>query len=243
MTSLAESLGVGDADMVSFVGAGGKSTLLLDLGAELAAARKRLVMTTTTKMGADQIPAWAVLCSDESEVAAALQGGTAAFLVGEVADGKIVGVAPEVADRVFGRGDVDYVLVEADGARRRSIKAPADHEPVIPATATLVVAVAGMDAVDRPISAAAHRPALVAALLERDLDDPVRPRDVARLLSDPRGGRKSAPQAARLTAALTNPGSEAASAAASRVAVLLEDSAFDRVTIIDMPPDPSRGSG
>jgi hypothetical protein len=44
------------------------------------------------------------------------------------------------------------VLVEADGSRRLPFKAPADHEPVLPDTAAVVLAVAGIDALGAPLS-------------------------------------------------------------------------------------------
>jgi probable selenium-dependent hydroxylase accessory protein YqeC len=39
----------------------------------------------------------------------------------------------------------DLVLVEADGARGRSLKVPAEHEPVVPASARLLVVVCALD--------------------------------------------------------------------------------------------------
>jgi probable selenium-dependent hydroxylase accessory protein YqeC len=43
-----------------------------------------------------------------------------------------------------------FVLVEADGAAGRPVKAPAGHEPVVPSSADLVVGVMGLDALGSP---------------------------------------------------------------------------------------------
>ena len=43
------------------------------------------------------------------------------------------------------------VLVEADAPRGRSLKVPAPHEPVIPASTTLVVVVCALDALGQPL--------------------------------------------------------------------------------------------
>ncbi len=43
------------------------------------------------------------------------------------------------------------LLIEADGARGRSLKAPAPHEPIVPPFADLVVSVAGLDVVGMPL--------------------------------------------------------------------------------------------
>ena len=56
--------------------------------------------------------------------------------VGGVEPGSITSLAPLA----------DVVLIEADGSRRRPIKGTADHEPVLPDAATLVVAVGNIRA-------------------------------------------------------------------------------------------------
>jgi len=62
------------------------------------------------------------------------------------ADGKLQGIPPEWTRRLRDIPGVEAVLVEADGAAGRSLKAPAPWEPVLPAAVTTVVAVAGLDA-------------------------------------------------------------------------------------------------
>ena len=57
-----------------------------------------------------------------------------------------------------------YVLVEADGAARRPLKAHAPHEPVIPAEANQTICVVGASGFGQPIADAAHRPERYAAL-------------------------------------------------------------------------------
>lgn len=69
----------------------------------------------------------------------------------------------------------DYVLVEADGAKRLPLKAHASHEPVIPDCANVVLAVIGLDGIGRPISEAAHRPLLYAEQLHVTEDTLVTP--------------------------------------------------------------------
>ncbi len=232
MAELAERLGVGQTELVAFVGAGGKSSLLLGLGAELVAAGSQVIATPTTKMGAGQIPTWATVCRTALEVIDTIEGGDPVFLVGDIDGDKVTGVAPELVDRMFALKEVDYLLVEADGARGRSLKVPAPYEPVIPTSATRVVVVAGLDAVDRTIAATTHRPERVAALLGRALEDPVRPVDIARVLSDPRGGRWRVPEGARVTAALTKVTAGPTTAAAAQIAELLKGTQIDRVATI-----------
>ena len=193
--SLVASLSLEDNEMVCFVGAGGKTTLLLELGYELANAGRSVLLGTTTRMGTDQVPSWATP-GDVSSV-----DSTISFLV-EVEDGaKIIGSSPEVFDSALDR--FDYVLVEADGARRRLIKAPAEHEPVIPSRCTTAVVVAGVEAIGRPMGEVAHRPELVERVVGLSPDEPVTAEAVAKLLTSDSGGLARIPESARVVVALT----------------------------------------
>ncbi|NIX22644.1 MAG: hypothetical protein GWN07_23585, partial [Actinobacteria bacterium] len=83
----------------SFVGAGGKSTLVLACGREAAAAGWSAVLTTTTKMGADQVPTDAAIVLDGEPTP---QPGALVFLAAAIEGEKVVGVAPEAVDRIVG---------------------------------------------------------------------------------------------------------------------------------------------
>ncbi len=73
--------------------------------------------------------------------------------------GKLIAVDPELIDAATGW---DLILVEADGARHLPLKAPADHEPVLPASSQVVIAVIGLDCLGKPLDESiAFRPELV----------------------------------------------------------------------------------
>jgi len=143
-------------EIVAFVGGGGKTSLMFALAAELPG---RAVITTTTRIFAAQqrlAPA-VVMAGDLSPLAAALEQHGRCLVVGGVKGDKALGVDPDLPARLLVRDDVDYVLVEADGSRMRPVKAPADHEPVIPMGTTLLVPVAGLDALEGAVGDVAHR--------------------------------------------------------------------------------------
>ena len=199
VTPLSERIGLGAREVVSLVGAGGKTTTLLRLGSELFHVGHRVVMTTTTKMGLDQLPDWATVHRPKETLSAT----GPVFVIGDISGEKVTGVAPEYVDELFGAGVVDHIIVEADGARRRLLKAPAPHEPVIPLSTTIVVAIASLDAIGRPIREAAHRPELVCRLTGQTQDDSVTASDIATVLSHPSGGLQGIPDAARVVAMVT----------------------------------------
>ena len=76
----------------------------------------------------------------------------------------------------------DYVLVEADGAKKLPLKAHAEHEPVIPACAGRTVCVVGVDGLGAPVSQTCHRPQIFAQLAGVSVDDAVTPEAVAAVL-------------------------------------------------------------
>jgi molybdenum cofactor cytidylyltransferase len=185
---------------VAFVGGGGKTSLLLALGRELAAADKRVVGTTTTRMAAAEVkgaPAYGLL-QDLAQLGERLDKTRFCLVVGGLGREKAQSVSPALPARLLSRDDVDVVLVEADGARQLPVKAPAAHEPVIPPETTLLVPVVGIDALSAPLQDVAHRPRLVAELTGCLPEETLSPQDVALLLTHPQGGLKSAPAAARI---------------------------------------------
>ncbi len=198
-----ERLGVGDRELISIVGAGGKSTILFALGTELAARGNRVILTTTTKMARSQVTEPACWSDDPATVAAAITRGTPLFVAKDPIPGKVTGPSPEAVDRIYAETNVDYVIVEADGARSMSIKAPADHEPVIPSRSTLVVVVAGIDAVGRSVEEVAHRPDRITALTGLTPDSILAADEFATILLHPAGGLKGIPSSARVAIAIT----------------------------------------
>ena len=98
---------------MALVGGGGKSTLLFGLGEEFAAAGKRVILTTTTKMGRDQVLSIPTVCwsADTDCAIAALDETGPVMLLTYGDDHKVTGPAPEVVDRLFTESNADYIVV------------------------------------------------------------------------------------------------------------------------------------
>jgi len=233
---LSYALGIQPKEVVAFVGAGGKTTAMVRLGAELAADR-RVILTTTTRIfppsptqfddlivepDPEKLPRRvADSLAEHHRVVVATQ-----YLANE---GKLLGLNPDqVADLVAifaspraSLKAVDAILVEADGAHGRSLKAPAPYEPVIPAVTTLAVIVAGMSSIGQPVAVATHRPENVSALTGAESNDLITPGLVARLLAHPQGGLKNVPANARVVVLLNQVEGKEKLQAARKVAQLL----------------------
>lgn len=172
MTPLVHALGVGRGDVVAVAGAGGKTTLVYRMAREARQAGLRVIVTSTTHMGTlPEEVTGPVLLEEGGEIETRLgqvlrETGYATVLGRYVRPDKIEGILGPRVDALAGRADL--VVVESDGARGRSLKVPAAHEPVVPRSTTAVVVVAALDVLGQPLDdALVHRVELVAAATGR----------------------------------------------------------------------------
>jgi len=158
---LARCFQPGRPQLVSLVGAGGKTSTLFWLANALYQRGARVLITTTTCM---QFPdprlgAQCIFAPDFATRLARLNaldkgpGVTALFSVVDERLQKVAGCLPLEVNALKAAGVADVILVEADGAKHLALKAPAEHEPCIPASSDVVIALTGGDALLRPAQA------------------------------------------------------------------------------------------
>ncbi|HNX30922.1 MAG TPA: selenium cofactor biosynthesis protein YqeC [Holophaga sp.] len=197
--------GSGLGCVIALVGAGGKTSALFGLGEELAWTGRDVLLTTTTHIfdpRLEQGRAFDQVVLDEACPGASPwdqvpprkdRGRRIVFASREAREpGKLRGVEP---GRLEGLSRPEtFILVEADGARGRSIKAPGPHEPVIPATAGLVLGLAGLDCLGQPMDGASvHRPERFGPVAGCAPGDSIQPEHLAALARSPQGLFKGAP--------------------------------------------------
>lgn len=223
MTGLLVPLGIGRGDVVAAVGAGGKTTLVYALAAEARRAGWRVLVTTTTHMGMLPEASTGPLLVEaegmsEADLDEALRAhGLATILGRRVRPDKLEGLPPERVDALATHADL--TLVEADGARGRSLKAPAAHEPVVPSSATLLVVLAALDVLGTPAAGAlVHRPEIVGRLAGLGPDEPVTEDALAACLAHPDGYLARVRDGLRSAVLLNKVEDEARTAAADRIA-------------------------
>ena len=195
--------------VVALVGGGGKTSALFGLAGDLAGLGHGVLLTTTTHIFDPRIEGRSF---DRVELLPALgrpgPGAGAAFgparagervvLGSEVLTQghKLRGIHPSQVPAL--RRTWPFVLVEADGAKGLPVKAPAGHEPVLPAHTDLVLGVIGLDCLGRPMDAlTVHRPERFGPVAGCADGEPIRLRHLQALVRARSGLFKGAPEGAR----------------------------------------------
>jgi probable selenium-dependent hydroxylase accessory protein YqeC len=202
------ALGISSGDVAAFAGAGGKSSAILTIADELSEAGMTVLAVPTTKLLVSEAEKLGLLVTSEdanelrAKAREALSGGASGVVVGSglLSKNRVGGVAPDLISSLVSLADV--VLVEADGSRRRPIKGTAEHEPVLPDTATLVVAMGNIRAFGMPVDEEhVHRPELFSKLTGIGPGQSITARAFARALAE--GSLSAIPDGARPAALIT----------------------------------------
>jgi len=232
---LAPALGIEVGDLVSFVGAGGKTTAVLTLVRELRSRNLRVLVTTTTHLGStipSEVTPFRYGECGEGHLRDVLDEKGAILVAGpRDPDGKLTGLRGSVVEHLSSSLRADVTLVEADGARKRSLKAPDAHEPVIPPGATIVCPVVGLDALGLLTEDVAHRPHLVARFAP---DGVVTVEAIAALLTSDLGALKGIPDDASVRPILNKMGDRSSEAANISAMVFAGTARIDRIVAGDI---------
>jgi len=201
-----ESLGLKGRELISLVGAGGKTTLMFRLASDLSSEGKKVVTTTTTKIlepSPEESPLLIVHGDEatlkQSVISRLSQCRHMTIASERLGEGKLKGISTSLVDELWGLDEVDYLIVEADGASGRPIKAPREKEPVIPSATTLVVAILGVDGEGKELNATnAFQPERISRITGIPIGEKVTDEAMAVLMTDPEGIVKGVPPAARV---------------------------------------------
>ncbi len=137
---------------VSITGGGGKTTLLIGLGAYLRARGRSVLLTTSTKIQSPEIldfHADHIFRNREEAFAHAPKKGETVFYAETLDERKCTSPALEDIERLSKLYDV--TLVEADGARFLPLKMHTDRDPVVVKGTSLTLALMGASALGRRI--------------------------------------------------------------------------------------------
>ena len=231
MVTLREALCLEEGGVVSFAGAGGKTSLMFRIAHELSSAGESVLTTTTTKImmpSKDQSP-HVILSNSVEEVL-----DKAKFLIKEnlhisAASQRLVsplqklkGFDPEVIDEISKVGIFRWILVEADGAAKKPLKAPAFHEPVIPFSSMLLIGMIGLKCIGKPLNERwVFRHKLYSKITGLKPEEPVTEESVAVALTDKNGIMKNCPSHANKVVFLNMADNQKLLESGQRIAAIL----------------------
>jgi probable selenium-dependent hydroxylase accessory protein YqeC len=251
MTSLQYSLNLKQGGVISLVGAGGKTSLMFRLARELSRQGVVVLTTTTTKIYMPTRKQSSVVIVSDCAKAVLRQASIYAKHHRHISAGsrilhlqdKLKGFPPDVIDNIWQSGIFRWIIVEADGAAGRPVKAPATHEPVIPRCTQWVVGVVGLQAIGKPLNAKwAFRPQLVSQVTGLAEGSILTESAIVDLLSDQNGILKDAPADATRLAFLNQADSQGQLESGKKIAQMLvrqKKSGFTRVLIGQMLHEPA----
>jgi probable selenium-dependent hydroxylase accessory protein YqeC len=238
------ALGIASGDVAAFVGAGGKSSAMLTVADELAQAGMNVLVAPTTKMLVSEAQRVGPLVTSEDagerrmKAKEALSNAASGVVVGSglLSKSRVGGVEPADISSLAPLADV--VLVEADGSRRRLIKGTADHEPVLPDAATLVVAVGSIRAFGAPVDQEhVHRPELFSRLTGVGAGQSITARAFAQAIA--KGSLRNVPDNARTAALITGVKPGKSMADASVITRELWRFGVKKVVLTSLPDEPT----
>lgn len=143
--------------LISFVGAGGKTTTLFKLTNELRNEGKKILVTTTTAIYLPEKEKYDEIIIDNSkniiEKLINIKNKPIVLIGSKISsENKVLGVKSEFLDIINKKKVFDYILVEADGSKEKPIKCPSEYEPVVPNSTSLIVGIIGLDAIGKRVN-------------------------------------------------------------------------------------------
>jgi probable selenium-dependent hydroxylase accessory protein YqeC len=235
--ALDDAFALRDHSYIFLIGGGGKTTLMFTLAHHLAQAGRTVVTTTSTRIRHPcQTEAGCVIVEDNrmrlvSRLRYVLPYArhVAIGRVLDEADQKLSGFTIDELDYLWLAKVADHLIIEADGAAGRSLKAHGDQEPVVSPQADLVIAVIGSDCVGCAlIDAHVHRAERFSLLVNRAMGAPVDVEAIQAIFFHPLGYLKRVPSRANVVVLISKAGVGSQRANAERLAVALDAADHDR---------------
>ncbi len=224
----------------AIVGAGGKTTLLFSLARDFSSP---VWLATTAHLSQEQCR-WAdrhiiVIDPAQSVDFHDFSDGLTLFSGPPVHNERVSGIPDHFLLRLAESAAKNRIplLIEADGASRRLVKAPKEHEPPIPNIINAVIVVASLAALGHPLSEeAVYNPTGFSQLAHLPKNAPITSQSLADVLLHPFGGQKNIPASISPHAVLTHAVTPAQQTAGRSIARILLPT-YQAVHLAHLQPD------
>lgn len=149
--SFLHAFGLGKADVVCLVGAGGKTSLLFLLAGEARKLGYRTLVSTTTKIFLPEQGQYDSIDLTGSGFTDSIPEQAGIYVAGKpVLAGKMSGLSGDILSAQTKH--FDLILLEADGAAKKPLKGWLPTEPVIPASTTHTIGVIDIQTVGKIVT-------------------------------------------------------------------------------------------
>ena len=186
--NLSDYIGLEEKDVISFVGAGGKTTMMFKLAEELRRNNKVLV-TTTTKIYRPSEDKYDFICTNRKKLSKYMdmkESGIYILGLGVNKENKILGLSGKELEELAPH--FDYILIEADGAKEKQLKGWKESEPVIYGKTTKTVGIIDIQSFGMVINENnVHRSKIFCEITGAKEGDNVKLEHLLRLITHPLG--------------------------------------------------------
>jgi len=180
--------------IVCCVGAGGKKTTMFRLAAEHK-GRVGITATAHIEFFPRTLPAKKYIAPETElleQIKSDQESRVIAFAQPSQRRGRCAGISPDLIIKFKDQGMFDLLLIKADGARGRWLKAPAGHEPPLPDCVDTVIAVISAKAIGKRLTdKIAHRMDKITTVAGVGENERIQPHHIARLLTSGEGALKN----------------------------------------------------
>jgi molybdenum cofactor cytidylyltransferase len=242
--NLCKAIGIGHGESVAFVGAGGKTRSMFALAREIEG---RVILAATTHLGkwqADLADVHIIIHNPKDLDERLLSTGEKILFTGIVGDDdRLHGLDQHAVQKLqdLCKKHNLNLLIEADGARQRPMKAPADYEPVIPVGVDYVVVLVGLSGLGKPLNTSyVHHPQIFSSITGLEENQAISEIAVVRLLKSNNGGLKGIPEGCQKILFLNQADDDALSSKGGRIARQLIR-AYDRIMVGSLDKPDSKG--
>lgn len=151
--NFSDILNIRKRDVVTLVGAGGKTSILKILANEI---QKNILITSTTHIQAlDDLTKYKIINENYRQISENIvkirkDSNCKIFITSKIVKSlknnsyKLKGIKKSWVNKLHHKFKDEIIIVEGDGAAQKSIKVPADYEPVVPQSCNKLITVLGM---------------------------------------------------------------------------------------------------
>jgi probable selenium-dependent hydroxylase accessory protein YqeC len=186
-------IGLTKKDVICFVGAGGKTTMMFKLAEELRRSSKVLV-TTTTKIYLPPKGNYDFICNDSETLHKYIdmkENGIYVLGAGVNQEDKMLGLNEKQLDELAPH--FDYILIEADGSKRKQLKGWNEFEPVVYTKTTKTVGIIDIQSLGMLVNEdKVHRSKIFCEITGAEHGDTVKLEHLTKLIIYPQGLFKGA---------------------------------------------------